>query len=390
MARAGVLARTTTFSFNHPELIVQSQAVLADPPYACPRTGAPLLPAADRLEDAAGTVAYPLRDGIPQFLRFPPIETPQGSAQLDRLNELAGNVGWQDALQTLYASDPALLRYITDVDRSKFLRLLPLRPDSRVLEVGPGLGQITSVLAPRVGSVCALEVVPGQAQFVQQRCRQQGLTNVHVAVGGDDCRLPYADESFDLIVLNLVFEWCASRCESEDPESVQRRLLSELARVLKAGGSLYLATKNRFALRYLIGKPDEHVHNMRFGNALPRWLTRLLLRLRGSGRAPGLLHSYGALADMLRTAGFTRLQPYWATPEIRYPTEYVPIDASAIRAARSRRDFEQGESRSTRALMPRVPASWVKYVMPGLTFLATKAEPDSGRAGEQPLPSNRR
>ena len=351
---------------------MESQKTLSDPAYACPRTGALLVEDGDRLTDAAGAVAYPIRDGIPRFLRFGPAETPDMNDRLDRLNRLAVS-GWREALQTVFASDPGMVRYVTEVGRAKFVDLLPMRADSRVLEIGPGLGQITCQVAPRVETVCALEVVPGQAEFVRQRCRQQGFMNVHVAVGGDDCRLPYPDGYFDLVVLNLVLEWCASRCEAEDPEAVQQRLLDECARVLNASGSLYVATKNRFALRFVIGKRDEHVHGMRFGNALPRWLTRLAVRLSRKGRAPGLLHSHGGLSRMLRTAGFARLQSYWAAPEVRYPAEYVPLDAAAVRRARLRKDFQQGEGRITRALMKRVPASWVRYVTPGLAFLATKA-----------------
>lgn len=351
--------------------MMESQKTLSDPVYACPRTGAPLFEVGARLKDAAGAVDYPITNGIPRFLHFPPAETPDVNARLDRLNQLAA-AGWREALESVYSSNPGMVRYVTEVDRAKFVDLLPMRADSHVLEIGPGLGQITCQLAPRVAAVCALEVVPGQAQFVQQRCRQQGFTNVHVAVGGDDCRLPYPDGSFDLVVLNLVLEWCASRCEGEDPEVVQQRLLCECARVLKANGNLYVATKNRFALRYVIGKRDEHVHEMRFGNALPRWMTRLMVRLSGKGRPPGLLHSHGALGRMLRQAGFARLQSYWATPEVRYPAEYVPLDATAIRKARLRKDFPQGEGRITRALMKRVPAAWVRHVTPGLTFLATK------------------
>ena len=350
---------------------MESHETFSSPSYVCPRTGALLLADGDRMADSEGAVAYPISDGIPVFLRYPPAETPEVNARLDRLNQLAAS-GWRDALQTVYAGDPGMLRYVTEVGRAKFVDLLPLRADSRVLEIGPGLGQITCQLAPRVESVCALEVVPGQAKFVQQRCRQEGFGNVHVAVGGDDCRLPYPDGHFDLVVLNLVLEWCASRCEAEDPQVVQLRLLCECARVLNATGTLYVATKNRFALRYVIGKPDEHVHGMRFGNALPRWLSRLALRLGGKARAPGLLHSHGGLERMLRLAGFHRLQSYWATPEVRYPAEYVSIDAAAIRDARRRKDFRQGEGRLVPALMARVPAPWVRYVTPGLAFLAGK------------------
>jgi SAM-dependent methyltransferase len=215
-------------------------------------------------------------------------------------------------------------------------------------------------------------VVAGQAEFAAERCRQEDIANVRFAVGGDDCRLPYTSDSFDVVVLNLVFEWCASRCSDEPIANVQRRLLDEIRRVLKPDGSLYLTTKNRFALRLLIGKRDEHCYGVRFGNALPRWLARFLVRWKGHPRPAGYLYSYTALKAMLHDAGFEKVDTYWATPEMRYPTQYVPTDIASIRKARRTPGFVQGESRSTRLLMRLIPASLVKHFTPGFAFLATK------------------
>jgi SAM-dependent methyltransferase len=298
-------------------------------------------------------------------------------ATIARLNALAPDVGWDRALREVYAGDPGMLSYVTDPARSTFIDLLPIGADTDVLEIGPGLGQFTGLLARRARSVEALEVDAGQARFTGLRCAQQGLTNVRVTAGGADCRLPYADASVDVVVLNLVFEWCALRCPDERQEDVQRRLLSEMSRVLRPGGTLYLATKNRFALRYLIGKSDEHCHHMRFGSSLPRRLARWLLRRRGHGRPGGLLHSYRGLATLLHDAGFAVQRTYWAAPDVRFPTHYAPTDSASVRAVRRVPGLVQGAERSTRLLMPWVPAPLVKHVAPGLAFLATKGD---GRA----------
>jgi ubiquinone/menaquinone biosynthesis C-methylase UbiE len=342
------------------------------PMYVCPRTQAPLRLDGDVLRAEAHDIVYPLRAGMPQFLRFGPAEDDRTFAQLERLNRLARENGWRPALRAVYGDNDGFIRYVTDAERASFIELLPLTPDTDVLEIGPGLGQFTALLARRAKSVCALEVVAGQAEFAAERCRQEGMTNVHLAVGGDDCRLPYGDTTFDLVVLNLVFEWCGSRSLEETHSDVQRRLLAEMCRVLKPGGSLYLATKNRFALRYLIGKTDEHCYNLRFGSALPRWFAQLLLRLRGHTRTPGKLYSHRTLKAMLSDAGFEKIDSFWATPEMRNPTHYVRTDAASIRQARRTPGFVQGEMRSTKLLMPLIPAFLVKYFTPGLAFLATK------------------
>jgi len=140
-----------------------------------------------------------------------------------------------------------------------------------VLEIGCSLGQCTSILAKRAAEVWAIDVVRGQAEFTLVRCRQEGSSNVHVAAGGEDGRLPYRDGCFDVVILNLVLEWCGSR-SSEDHVVVQRRMLAEIARVLRPGGCAWISTKNRFAMRLLLGGRDEHMSGMRFGSALPGWL----------------------------------------------------------------------------------------------------------------------
>jgi SAM-dependent methyltransferase len=343
------------------------------PGYVCPRTLVEL-----RCESApdrfiGGSEPYPIRAGIPCFLSSEYLEDDSTQRQLAALNRLALTLGWAAALREVYGANSGMVRYVTDPLRASFIELLPLTLSSDVLEIGPGLGQFTPILAHRSRSVSALEVSTAQAEFAAERCRQEGFANVQFAVGGDDCRLPYAENSFDIVVLNLVFEWCASRCASEPHGVAQLRLLREMRRVLRPDGVLYLATKNRFSLHYLLGKADEHCFSMPFGNALPRWLTALVLKARGHGRPPGFLHSYNELQRMLDHAGFIATSSFWAAPEMRYPTRYVSTATSAIRDARRDSGLIQGEFRSTRLLMPMVPAALVKHFTQGLSFLAKKS-----------------
>ena len=64
----------------------------------------------------------------------------------------------------------------------------------------------------------------------------------------------------------------------------------------------------------------------------------------------------------LSEAGFSELQPFWAVPDFRCPTELIPADAESIRAARRRPGFVQGDMRSARLLVPLLPARLIKYV----------------------------
>lgn len=288
-------------------------------------------------------------------------------ARLLALNRLARRIGWQAAVRQ--ACDPALARYVTSAVRTRFVDDLPIPPDARILEIGPGLGQMTSVLAARASFVDTLEVVEGQAEFTAERMNQEGRTNVRVAGGGADCRLPYRDGQFDFVMMNLVLEWCAARSE-EDHLSLQMLLLTEVQRVLRPGGRLYLATKNRFGISYLCGRPDEHFEGMRFGSALPRRLAGALHRRR----QPGLLHSWSGLRRMLADAGLETDRAWWAVPDYRYPEAMVDTDTEAVRSARRQTGFVAGRSRLERWVLGALPAALVKHVMPGLNFLARKPE----------------
>jgi SAM-dependent methyltransferase len=340
--------------------------------YRCPRTGKSLIRTDDVLATEDGSYSYPVTRGIPSFLRYSSADDIHGEDELRTLNEVAGRSGWREAVAEVYGADSGMMRYVDTSDRSSFLGLLDLDETMNALEIGVGFGQITTALAARVASVQALEVRFQQALFTRQRLAEEGLDNLQIACGGDDCRLPYPDGSFDVVILSLVFEWCASRNDEAPGRAGQILFLKEVLRVLAPGGTVYLSTKNRYALRLLIGKRDEHAYGMRFGHALPRPLMNAVLKAQGHDAPVGTLHSYRALQRMLKDVGYVDSESFWAAPEARYPTSYIPTESESIREARKRPDFKQGEFRSTNLIMQSLPPFAVKYVTPGLVFTAKK------------------
>jgi ubiquinone/menaquinone biosynthesis C-methylase UbiE len=96
--------------------------------------------------------------------------------------------------------------------------------DGDVLEIGPGFGATTRVLARRARSLTVLELDPGYCQ----RLRRKLDGSVEV-IQGDATAMPFADASFSTVVCFTMLHHVPS------PDS-QDRLLAEAARVLRPGG----------------------------------------------------------------------------------------------------------------------------------------------------------
>jgi SAM-dependent methyltransferase len=101
---------------------------------------------------------------------------------------------------------------------------LNLRPGSRVLEIGAGVGVNAFELASRGVRVVDLDIVPENVELVNYLAAQFGL-DVR-AVYGDSCSLPFAEGEFDAVFSKSVFEHIHD----------QERAFDEQIRILKQGG----------------------------------------------------------------------------------------------------------------------------------------------------------
>ncbi len=92
------------------------------------------------------------------------------------------------------------------------------------LEIGPGFGATTSVLARRPGSLTVVEL----AQSYCERLRRKLDDNVEI-VQADATAMPFADGRFSGVV-------CFTMLHHVPSPELQNRLLSEVSRVLRADG----------------------------------------------------------------------------------------------------------------------------------------------------------
>jgi SAM-dependent methyltransferase len=125
-----------------------------------------------------------------------------------------------------------------------FVELARLQPDERVLDVGCGSGRmarpLTGYLRPR-GSYDGFDIVPRGIDWAQRTISarfphfrfqladvRNDIYNPDGLVPAAEYRFPYADETFDLVVLTSVFTHMRA--------AEVRHYLDEVARVLRPGG----------------------------------------------------------------------------------------------------------------------------------------------------------
>ena len=107
------------------------------------------------------------------------------------------------------------------------LSLVPLDASARLLDVGTGTGRVLELLAPRVAQGLGVDASKAMLALARARLSRAGLTHCAVRLA-DMYRLPLADASFDIAVLQMVLHY------AEDPAGV----LAEAARVLRPDGRL--------------------------------------------------------------------------------------------------------------------------------------------------------
>jgi ubiquinone/menaquinone biosynthesis C-methylase UbiE len=132
--------------------------------------------------------------------------------------------------------------------KQNLIKMAGLEPTSRVLELGCGFGRLGIPLTrylDRDGAYHGIDIVPKAIQWCQEKIKgphgnisfihadvKNGEYNPRGRIAAVEYCFPFADETFDLVVLISVFTHML-------PREVEH-YLAEIARVLKPGGRCYV------------------------------------------------------------------------------------------------------------------------------------------------------
>jgi SAM-dependent methyltransferase len=249
---------------------------------------------------------------------------------------------WFEALDRSSSSAIRAKRdFIADGRRANWIFDLALPAHSRALDVGCGMGSIAAALAAHVDEVVAVESVDLRAQFCARRFEQDRLPVT--VMRADALRLPFASQSFDLIVLNGVLEWLG-KGQGGDPRRVQRDALVRLRALLRPGGHLVVAIENRTAVGYFRGRIDHSY--VPYTSLMPRWLADRVMRARRGEPYDTYTYTHRGYQRLFRDAGFSAVRtllPIWG---YNRPDYLVPVDPVVGR--HMARTLERGGGRAAR------------------------------------------
>ena len=146
--------------------------------------------------------------------------------------------------KSIYEKDDvnSVIQQLRMAQAQAFVERIPANPQGRALEVGCGAGLMTVWLAERGMTVNAVDTVPSMLDLTRTRVTESGVADrVDVALG-DIQSLPFAANTFQLVVALGVVPWVSS-----PPTAV-----AELARVLQPAGFLIVNVGNRLRLTGLV------------------------------------------------------------------------------------------------------------------------------------------
>lgn len=186
------------------------------------------------------------------------------------------------------------------------------KPSWKALELGGGMGAVTTWMAKRFRSVDVIEGSPPRAKVLRRRVKE--FNNVRVFVD-DLLQAEWPRPAYEFISLLGVLEYLPYFSDSISPEQVCIKFLHEVNKTLTNDGILAIAIENKLGAKYFSGCSEDHNGHLFSG-------------LIGYPDKSAITFSRYELFEMLKEAGFTHIQFYHLFPDYKLPKVVIREDSS--------------------------------------------------------------
>lgn len=336
---------------------------------ACPRCKGNLLLNTSTAECQDCNASYPVKDGVLRTDCNDEFMGEFGAEQMRRFIQDSREIGWRRTVEErMLADDPNARTILLDPNRAAFAELFDRNKRNSILDLGAGMGAISMKLSESFNKVYAVDLAFERMSFLRVSADQEDKNGIFTICHQDVCRLPFHSNALDAAVMIGVFEYFPLSYPDESTQNVHRNALSELFRILSPGGTLFIATKNRFGWPYLAGHKDSS--HLRFGSIMPRWMANFLSRIFLHRPYRIITDSLGGYTSLLDSCGYEKPTFFWPVNGYQRSATWVDLsDNQAVKIAIEKSDMTRLKKLSLNILLT---LGLFRYLVPHYGILATK------------------
>ncbi len=147
-------------------------------------------------------------------------------------------------MSSVICDTPILAERYDKVSNSQFehgkllVEELNIKKGDYILDIGCGTGRLAEYISGIIGNkghIYGIDPAEYRIQVAQKKIKDKSLTNISFEVESSEDLSNFADNSFDTVVMNLVFGWITDK----------KTTLAEIYRVLKPGGFVGITTSSK-------------------------------------------------------------------------------------------------------------------------------------------------
>lgn len=249
------------------------------------------------------------------------------SEEINPILEKAKQLGWKDALKSIYSDNRDFLVRMFSKNRINWFNLINTEGKRlKVLELGSGMGGVSTQLS-KYCDVVALDMSPSNTAFTDLVSKQEKSLNL-ISINSQLDYLPFADEQFDLVCLIGSIEWLAYYHLHKSPQEIVKKYLDECYRVLKKNGKIYVATENASFIAYFHGLKEAHTA-LSYVSLLDFDKANQVSSYFKKQRFSEITYNHKSMSALLSAIGFHNIDYYWLHPDYSTPAYIVPLNKSA-------------------------------------------------------------